>query len=586
MEKKEEKFSSVARGLGNYVDALKMINDFSSSAEREESEEFDHLEGEILEYLGKKSTNPALKFTFLLGSVSSFSKLERFPLYAAFSLLNLVREYKSVVYNKMASIYTQKALHFLKPIDRFLAERLTLETLEARIDKGPVPEMPVGSPLIRIRLVPDTEDYERQKSYWLGLDDEGSNFWKVPISEFKTYVEAKTGAVKDLEIVLKYVKKNLKWIAWICRTCSKKFSTRQACHDHLEQEHATGLIPSQRMHMPQRISEDWADKVSSVRDWKPVDAVAAVQMIKDQSAHVKSFVYQDGWCNDWPLATDQVIARSQLLKEIRSLLVTFIQHKVLSDSFRERVVYSLVLKLGISKQKLKDCRLLETPQSICFLECDELNRILVFLRKIKSKRDDGTNLVCQAVDGFLQSSLFRGKISVDLQFSFLLLDKQLLLGELKHYDDEGKLQFLVPSDYYGKVRSRGDAILTWLHDNVNVSQEEDGFVFPKPPDANNYGIWLAVLRAIHLTVSLLVAKIARKKQLVEDSNALHEAQILCQQKKKEKDETKQVLATLLPETSPEFYVAHIDILSKLTDDDDILASIGNLFSGVLEEVSF
>ncbi|VYS65651.1 unnamed protein product [Arabidopsis thaliana] len=489
MEKKEEKFSSVARGLGNYVDALKMINDFSSSAEREESEEFDHLE------------------------------------------------------------------------DRFLAERLTLETLEARIDKGPVPEMPVGPPLIRIRLVPDTEDYERQKSYWLGLDDEFTrNFLKVPISELKTYVEAKTGAVKDLEIVLKYVKKNLKWIAWICRTCSKKFSTRQACHDHLEQEHATGLIPSQRMHMPQRISEDWADKVSSVRDWKPVDAVAAVQMIKDQSAHVKSFVYQDGWCNDWPLATDQVIARSQLLKEIRSLLVTFIQHKVLSDSFRERVVYSLVLKLGISKQKLKDCRLLETPQSICFLECDELNRILVFLRKIKSKRDDGTNLVCQAVDGFLQSSLFRGKISVDLQFSFLLLDKQLLLGELKHYDDEGKLQFLVPSDYYGKVRSRGDAILTWLHDNVNVSQEEDGFV-------------------------LLVAKIARKKQLVEDSNALHEAQILCQQKKKEKDETKQVLATLLPETSPEFYVAHIDILSKLTDDDDILASIGNLFSGVLEEVA-
>lgn len=259
---------------GYHVKALKIIEESSSSVQGEDTEVFDHLEGEILADLGKKSGNRALKFTYLLGSVESFSRIESYPLYSANALFDLANQYESVVYYKKALRHAQKSLNFLElmmttgnssslpdlPEDMAFM-KFIVETVEAKI-ASPVPEISVGPPLKRccIGQVRESEDNERLRSYWLGLDAESKrNFMKVRIAEFETHVQAKTGGLKALQKVLKYVKKNQNWIAWLCRTCGTKFSTADECKDHLEQEHVAGLKASSRK--PQKISDVWADKI-------------------------------------------------------------------------------------------------------------------------------------------------------------------------------------------------------------------------------------------------------------------------------------------------------------------------------------
>ncbi|XP_010495046.1 PREDICTED: uncharacterized protein LOC104772096 [Camelina sativa] len=509
---------------------------------REEKEMFDWLEGNLLKVLGERSVDEGLKFTYLMGSVESFSRIKSCPLYSAYVLFDLVDQFQSVVYYEKSLRHAKKALDFLGSLIRIpentasLPELLLhqkflgfkIANLEDRIAAGLVPEMPVGPPPLnrcRIGQVQDTEDDARMRLSWLRLDD-GSRrgFMKVRIADFKTYVEAKTDGGDDLEKVLGYLKKKEKWVAWICRTCETRFSTRDECKHHIEQEHSSG---SSRKHRPQR-DHAWANKIR-FGSWEPVDAVAAVQMIRNRFADVKAFAYQDGWCKDWPLATD--VERSALLQGIRSLLVTFIEHKVLvSDCFRERVIHSLVKELDVSREKLSDCRLLETPQSICFLASNELNMILVFLRKIKCNRDDdGTKVVCRAVDTLWQSTRFKERIDVDPHLSFLLLDKRLLRGQVKHFDDEGKVNFIEPNAHCARVRvpprEQGHGMLTWLQDRF---PGVDGFAFPKSVFTHNSDIWVAVMRGFNFNGRTLESKHAKRLALVGYYEALTTARQLCQ----------------------------------------------------------
>ncbi|KAG7593324.1 hypothetical protein ISN45_Aa01g021290 [Arabidopsis thaliana x Arabidopsis arenosa] len=149
--------------------------------------------------------------------------------------------------------------------------------------------------------------------------------------------------------------------------------------------------------LPQRISDVWASQIS-VGGWEPVNAAAAVEMIKNQLEDVKKFSYENGWSKDWPPTVDE--ERSMLLKEIKLLLVLFCDRNILSCSIRDRVMDFVAKKLEDSKDSLTDSRLLETPQGICLLECHELNQILAFLRRVKCERDDGTDVVRRAVDSF------------------------------------------------------------------------------------------------------------------------------------------------------------------------------------------
>ncbi|CAF1921414.1 unnamed protein product [Brassica napus] len=90
-----------------------------------------------------------------------------------------------------------------------------------------------------------------------------------------------------------------------CRAIGmEKFSSAEECRTHLEQEHAADFKPHSEKDMVKRIGKTWGHKIL-VGVWEPVDAVAAVGMIKTQLAYVKAFTSKSrkkGWSNEWPLA--------------------------------------------------------------------------------------------------------------------------------------------------------------------------------------------------------------------------------------------------------------------------------------------
>ncbi|KAL1198092.1 hypothetical protein V5N11_001180 [Cardamine amara subsp. amara] len=324
----------------------------------------DFLEYEIFRDVGKIPVNSDSKITFLLASLISASEIKRYFTYYAQALFDLAEASESLFYYKKASAKALKALRFLdfsndeKKMYNIIQEsRVKIKNLKKN------PPMPINIQ----QEAREWNGNKELKAYWEGLSIPfRKSFMKISVQELKNYVN---GDQQTLIEVLKTVQKRQKWKVWICRSCSQKFSSSEACHCHIEEEHLADFKPSDISW----INQVWADSHSiSVGLWKQVDVVACVQKINTRFEDVKAFEYKDGWCKDWTVTKES--DRGSLLQEIRFLLLSLIKHRVISDSFREWIMHMVVKKLekhDVSKEKIIDCHLEETPQSICFLERDE-----------------------------------------------------------------------------------------------------------------------------------------------------------------------------------------------------------------------
>ncbi|KAL9310701.1 putative transcription factor C2H2 family [Arabidopsis thaliana] len=493
-------------------------------------------QGSIFRAQARRTENSDVKFTFLLGSVECFAESEGFSSFTALSLFEMGQHLGSSMYYKKSVEKAKEYLSVLAELDELGPKEVKsqkdveriIEDAESRIAGG---KSLVASPIVRSE--PKAKESKKNpdsklRSFWRGLDDEFKrNFLKMEITKLISFVEAMYGKEgRDaLDQVLTFARENRKWRFWMCRTCSKKFSSPEECKNHLGQEHAAEFKPSSTKDMPQTVSKVWGRKIS-VGGWDPVDAAAAVEMIKNRLQDVKAFAYENGWSKDWPLAIDE--ERSKLLKEIKLLLVSFWELEILSCSIRDWMMQFPVKHLAqfeVSEHTLTtECRLVETPQSICFLEFRELNQILHFLRAIKGERDDGKNLVCKAVDSFWDGTRVKEKIDFDSQFSFLLLDKRLLKCKLTRFDNEGTVNVFDPNDYYANAQVHGDDILSWLAD---YSLGDEIFRFPKPIRTHNIDIWVAVLRAVQFTCRTLRTKYEKKLRMICYDAALIDANNLC-----------------------------------------------------------
>ncbi|CAN6859344.1 unnamed protein product [Brassica oleracea] len=320
--------------------------------------------------------------------------------------------------------------------------------------------------------------------------------------------------------------------AWVCRTkCDKVCFSAEECRSHLEEKHAANLEKDVVM----RIGINWAYKIQRGR-WEPVDIVAAVEMIKTQLEDVKAFTTRSrkmGWSDQWPLATADE-ERSNLLKEVKLLLVSLCEHQILSCSIRDWVMSFPVKhlkKLEVSEESMKDCRIVEAPQSICFLEREELKQIRGFLKKTKCERHDGTDVVSRAVDSLLDRIRIKESIEFDEKFSLLLLDKRLLKSNNALFDDddyEGKIKLVKDPDvHYAKAQAQGDDMISWLGDCSSVDKS-----FPGPIREHNLVIWVAVLRALQFTCRTLGTKYAKKEHVLEYEAALTVVENLCDERRK------------------------------------------------------
>ncbi|EOA34412.1 hypothetical protein CARUB_v10021940mg [Capsella rubella] len=521
----------------DYVKALEVIEDLSF-VQGEDSVHVNGLQGSIFNELARKTKNPDVKVAYLLGSVQCFSIAPDLSSMAASSLFALAEQLRSVVYYKKSMCKAEESLYNLtvdlqeQDPELFKREEKAMVTM-IEIAKSRIAQSKtrVASP------VKNNEEKDTGKSepdfikglmlYWAGLNVEiKRNFMKVSTADLRSYVEGLYGSEgRDaLEQVLTFAREEGKWRFWLCRSCSKKFSSAEECKNHLEQEHYAKFTPNSTEHMPQRISKVWARKIS-VGGWKPVDESAAIELIKNRFDDVKAFAYENGWSQDWPLAVDE--ERSKLLKEIKSLFVSFWDCNVLSCSIRDWVMHFTVKhfeNVEVSKHTLTDCHLMETPQIICFCGCGELTQILKFLKYIKCERDDGTDVVCRVVDSFCCAAQVKEKLDFDPQFSVLLLDKRLLQCKITRFDNEGTVNVFDPSVHYANAHAQGCYIISWLVEN---SSGDERFRFPTPIRMHNLDIWVAALKAIEFTCMTQATKYAKKWQLLDYDAALTVAKNLC-----------------------------------------------------------
>ncbi|CAF2138375.1 unnamed protein product [Brassica napus] len=524
---------------GDHIKALEVIEAWISSHKKHEVADFlSFQQGQIFFEQAKRADDSDVKFAFLLGAVECFSENDGFSSFCAASLFGLGNLLGSPLYLKKS---IGKAKEYLAIMASFGS--LTSEDEKSRKDvenvlKAAESSIAAGSPIQmwepKVRESKKCTDHpskievEGLRLYWSGLNVEiKRKFMEVSIADFTSYVRRFHGTEggKALEKVVGSAVSKKKWRFWMCRSCSEEFFTLKKFKIHLEKEHATKFKPSTAEHMAQMVDEVWAGMIT-VAGWEPVDTAAAAEMIKTRLEFVRAFVYENGWSRDWPLATDE--DRSKLLQEIRLLLVLFCESKILSCGLRDWMMRFLIKHLArfeVSKHTLTtECRLVETPQSICFLERRELEQILDLLKGIKCEREDGREVICRAVDSFYSGTRVKEKIDFDKQFSSLLLDKRLLRCEIAQFDDEGAVSFFNPDDHYAKAHARGDDIVSWLADD---SSGDERFRFPRPVRTHNLDIWVAVLRAVQYTCRTLGTKYAKKLQLLGYDAGLVDAINLC-----------------------------------------------------------
>ncbi|XP_023640091.1 uncharacterized protein LOC17890068 isoform X2 [Capsella rubella] len=539
---------------GDHSKALGMIEDMILAHKGDKNLWLLHIEqGNMFMDLAKSTENPYVDFVYMLGSVGCFSKHVLLSRPYADGLFYLAEVLGSVLYYKKCVKVAKQGLSVTYPEDSGSLAQETLQVLKKDMETelesliedaefnmagskigeltGLLQKYSEAEVLQSKECVePVKSEFIGLRSFWLGLDVKVKrDFMKVSIPKLMSFVEGvHSRKGRDaFEQVLASAKENRKWTLWMCRMkCSKKFSSDEECKKHLEQEHAADFKPSKEMDMVKRIGKEWARKIS-VGGWEPVDTVAAVEMIKSQLADVKAFSYKNGWSKEWPLAADEM--RSKLLKEIKNFLVMFCDLKILSCNIRDWVKLYPVTHLGkfnVSEQILVDSHLVETPQSICFLECQQLNEILNLLKLIKCERDDGAKLVCRAVDSILGSTRATESIDFDPEFSFLLLDRRLLKSNNAPLNDGGTINVFDPNVHYGKAHARGDDIISWLTDYNSVEK-----TLPKPIREHNLDIWLAVLRAVQFTCRTLETKYVKKLQVLDYSKALLVVEDLCKGEK-------------------------------------------------------
>ncbi|KAJ0237105.1 hypothetical protein HA466_0250170 [Hirschfeldia incana] len=524
---------------GNPTKALEVLEDAYSRRGKDNSPGmFDHLQGSILYHLAERAKNSDMKFAFYLGCLEPLTQDFGMQALVAISLFEIAKQLDSALYYKKAVKDAEVSLSLFEYHGEMdsddLQTKSTLETIlkkaELRILHGctgknsdpPLEESKEARGVTR--SVSDDAADKRFRSHWASMSVEGKkNFMKVSISKLRGYVERLHGkeGSEALEEVLDSARTNKKWRFWMCRTCSQKFFYVKKFRNHLEQEHGAKFKSATRYHTPELLSEAWAGMIS-VGCWEPVDVVAAAEMIKTRLEFVKGFVYEEGWSKEWPLAPDE--KRSKLLKEIQSLLVLLWEHKVLSFSTLEWMMeFPILAQFEVTESLTTECGLGRTPQRICFWNRHELKRIVDLLKLIKFERNDGTKLVCRAVERLCGRTRVQEKIEFDDQFSAMLLDRRLLKGKIAPFDDEGTVD-VCKHDYYAKTQPQGDDIITWLLDHPWT---DGSFEFPRSVRAHNLDMCVAILRAIHYTCRDWGTKYARKLEYSGYCKLLTDAKTLC-----------------------------------------------------------
>ncbi|XP_017216615.1 uncharacterized protein LOC108194207 isoform X1 [Daucus carota subsp. sativus] len=283
------------------------------------------------------------------------------------------------------------------------------------------------------------------QSYWNSMSLEMKiNLLKINVSDIKTHFSLSNDAqaYEVLSEAISFAEAKMQWRFWACCRCNEKFTDSESHLHHVLQEHLCELSPEMQSVLPRNVSDEWSDMLLNC-SWKPLDVIAAVEMLNKQSNPIDpNFIYESyendmdehadcfvdssnsenvcdsapqdeemfdrfeskgqdnisdsiwGECNEnsgckttfgpgsWPLSDNVVCAK--LLQKIGSVLQLLVKHKCLAECHLSKITHFAMTELQkvVSVSLLLNYGVVQEPLCICFLRAPELKKVLQFLQEL------------------------------------------------------------------------------------------------------------------------------------------------------------------------------------------------------------
>ncbi|KAE7996053.1 hypothetical protein FH972_000802 [Carpinus fangiana] len=434
---------------------------------------------------------------------------------------------------------------------------------------------------------------ERVMTYWKDAMsvEKKWGLLKVSIKELTAHFSKNALAKAVLKEAIDFAKEKKKWIFWVCCCCGERFGDCELSMEHLKGKHIKNLSENFQAHIPKEVGDEWIKMVENVV-WKPVDLLASVKIIENESrfgdpidkeGDPEVFLIQVDENQKWPLCEDS--ERMEILERIRGMLQLFLRNKCFTVGHLEKLKrYTLdVLKTHIPKSQIENHGLDKTLLCVCFLEAPWLCEALKFLETLAST----SGLKCIADDSVLDSEqafCVKERIVFSSNFSCLLLDERLLRGEL------------IPSTYQDAIADDGTSVTSAVDVRQNA-ELTDGVAFVNwlltgPAIGDRLQAWASLRETRNNQVMELfkILKMGFKhlQKLCWKKNGrmlfwkgLTELESICDEEKKKREQSS--------ELDPQ---SHASLLSKLqrTVDavDDTIGFTSTMsklksFSGILKE---
>ncbi|XP_030968561.1 uncharacterized protein LOC115989042 isoform X2 [Quercus lobata] len=282
-------------------------------------------------------------------------------------------------------------------------------------------------------------------------------------------------AVAVVMQALEHVKAAKNWKFSTCCLCGERFFEVKLNADHMKSVHLGTLSDELRSVEPEIEFDSVHDTVKS-RKWRPVEVVAAKEMMEDLSRNKRgdegleeSEVFMNH--KEWPYCEDT--RRDLIIDKIRSRLRVYLKIRFFVSSHLS-VFMDLImemLKKRIPEQLLKEHWMDRTVLTACFLDISELNRVYEFL--------DDLHNICglQSLSVSLARDEVRGmpcvanheKIVFNEDFSCVVFDKRMLRGELVVPNDGAAITSSADAETVLNDDECKDAIVDWLLGGTNIS---------------------------------------------------------------------------------------------------------------------
>ncbi|WOL03975.1 hypothetical protein Cni_G12695 [Canna indica] len=438
------------------------------------------------------------------------------------------------------------------------------------------------------KAISSTDRMDQVRTYWNSMSTEKRlGFLVVNIPELRAYYASSSKdnlAVDILGEALAFMEASGTWKFWTCCRCNEKFMDCDAHIQHVVREHMSSLSTKLQSVMPQEVDGEWIEMLLS-GSWKPIDAVAAVNMLKEDQLKHQAVVRDadtnigskdkdcstDDWSarensdsspspqhgeiadvdvsnnflqgnynkmpdfNDitrrWPLSDDA--EKIKLLERIQAMFQTLVKHKSLSQSHLNKVVQYAIEEIQAfpSGSLLLNQALDQSPICICFLDASHLRKLLKFLQELSQSCGLGRYSEKDNAGGDADNSGRGSEAMEDINLTFD--SSSLLLDGCSFMQKQGSHNVKSGNDDGIASIPDTEAFLSWLFSGPSIVDQLSAWNRMREEKAHQ---GMEILQMLEKEFYLLQSLCERKCEHLSYDEALQSIENLCFEELKRREQ--------------------------------------------------